>query len=50
MLRIAWGITGCGDQIEETFGIMNDLSERYDLDISGGSPDAAIRSKRLLES
>jgi len=33
MLKIAWGITGCGDQIEETFGIMNDLSERYDLDI-----------------
>ncbi|KAB3545289.1 MAG: archaeoflavoprotein AfpA [ANME-2 cluster archaeon] len=33
MLRIAWGITGCGDQIEETFGIMKDLSERYDLDI-----------------
>ncbi|MEA1909133.1 MAG: archaeoflavoprotein AfpA [Euryarchaeota archaeon] len=33
MLRIAWGITGCGDQIEETFAIMRDLSERYDLDI-----------------
>ncbi|RZN40518.1 MAG: archaeoflavoprotein AfpA [Methanosarcinales archaeon] len=33
MLKIAWGITGCGDQIEETFAIMNDLSERYDLDI-----------------
>lgn len=34
MLKIAWGITGCGDQIEETFAIMNDLSKRYDLDIS----------------
>jgi len=33
MLKIAWGITGCGDRIEETFGIMNDLSERYDRDI-----------------
>ena len=33
MLRIAWGITGCGDQIEETFAIMNDLCDRYDLDI-----------------
>jgi archaeoflavoprotein AfpA len=33
MLKIAWGITGCGDQIEETFAIMKDLSERYDLDI-----------------
>jgi archaeoflavoprotein AfpA len=33
MLRIAWGITGCGDQIEETFAIMRDLSVRYDLDI-----------------
>ena len=33
MLKIAWGITGCGDQIEETFAIMNDLSDRYDLDI-----------------
>ncbi|PXF57130.1 MAG: archaeoflavoprotein AfpA [Candidatus Methanogaster sp.] len=33
MLRIAWGITGCGDQIEETFAIMKDLLERYDLDI-----------------
>ncbi len=34
MLKIAWGITGCGDQIEETFGIMKDLSDRYDLDIN----------------
>jgi len=33
MLKIAWGITGCGDQIEETFAIMKDLSDRYDLDI-----------------
>ncbi|HIE31947.1 MAG TPA: archaeoflavoprotein AfpA [Methanosarcinales archaeon] len=33
MLRIAWGITGCGDQIEETFAIMKDLLERYDLDV-----------------
>ncbi|MCD4844338.1 MAG: archaeoflavoprotein AfpA [Methanosarcinales archaeon] len=33
MLRIAWGITGCGDQIEETFTIMKDLSDRYDLDV-----------------
>jgi len=33
MLRIAWGITGCGDQIEETFAIMKDLSDRYDLDV-----------------
>ncbi|MBC2748461.1 MAG: hypothetical protein HF975_15980 [ANME-2 cluster archaeon] len=32
MLRIAWGITGCGDQIEETFAIMKDLSGRYDLE------------------
>ncbi len=33
LLRIAWGITGCGDQIENAFAIMKDLSERYDLDI-----------------
>jgi archaeoflavoprotein AfpA len=33
MLKIAWGITGCGDQIEETFAIMKDLSEQYDLEV-----------------
>ena len=34
MLRIAWGITGCGDQIEETFAIMKDLFDRYDLEVN----------------
>jgi soluble P-type ATPase len=32
-LRIAWGITGSGDLLEETIEVMEDLSDRYDLNI-----------------
>jgi archaeoflavoprotein AfpA len=33
MKRIAWGITGSGDLIKETYDIMVDIKERSDLEI-----------------
>lgn len=33
MVRIAWGITGCGDKIEEIVHLMIDLKNKYNLDI-----------------
>ncbi|WP_406660084.1 archaeoflavoprotein AfpA [Methanolobus sp. ZRKC3] len=33
MKRIAWGITGSGDLIKETYDIMADIKERSDLEI-----------------
>ncbi|MCW7076079.1 archaeoflavoprotein AfpA [Methanosarcinales archaeon] len=32
-LKIAWGITGSGDRIEETVEFMEQIKERYNLDI-----------------
>lgn len=32
-LRIAWGITGCGDYLRESFEIMKDLTKEYDLEV-----------------
>ncbi|KGK99463.1 hypothetical protein LI82_01530 [Methanococcoides methylutens] len=32
MKRIAWGITGSGDQIVETYQVMRDIKERTDID------------------
>ncbi len=32
MKRIAWGITGSGDQIVETYQVMKDIKERTDLE------------------
>ncbi|MBP2031119.1 archaeoflavoprotein AfpA [Methanohalophilus levihalophilus] len=32
MKRIAWGITGSGDQIKETYEIMADISKRTDIE------------------
>lgn len=32
-MKILWGITGSGDKIEETVGIIQRLQEKYDLDI-----------------
>ena len=34
MIRVAWGITGCGDRIEETFATMKEVSLRYDMDVA----------------
>ncbi len=33
-LRILWGITGCGDKLEETVNIMKELQKKYDLDVT----------------
>jgi len=33
MVKIAWGITGCGDKIEEIVQMMIDLKNKYDFDI-----------------
>ncbi len=33
-LRILWGITGCGDKLEESVNIMIDLKKRYDLEVT----------------
>jgi archaeoflavoprotein AfpA len=32
-IRIAWGITGCGDYLKESLDIMKDLTEEHDLDV-----------------
>jgi archaeoflavoprotein AfpA len=32
-LKILWGITGCGDKLEETVNIMRKLQHKYDLDV-----------------
>jgi archaeoflavoprotein AfpA len=32
-LRIAWGITGCGDYLKESLGIMKELTLEHDLDV-----------------
>lgn len=33
MVRIAWGITGCGDKIEEIVALMIELKRQYDLKV-----------------
>jgi len=32
-IRIAWGITGCGDYLKESLNIMKEITEEYDLDV-----------------
>lgn len=32
-IRIAWGITGCGDYLKESIEIMKELTKEYDLDV-----------------
>lgn len=32
-LRIAWGITGCGDYLKESIDIMTELKKEYGLDV-----------------
>ncbi|ENN95662.1 archaeoflavoprotein AfpA [Methanocaldococcus villosus KIN24-T80] len=32
-MKIAWGITGCGDKIEEVVNLMIKLKNKYNLDI-----------------
>ena len=32
-MRIAWGITGCGDHLQESFEIMKDLAVEHGLDV-----------------
>ena len=32
-LRIAWGITGCGDYLKESLDIMKELTLEHDLDV-----------------
>ena len=33
MKRIAWGITGSGDLIKETYDVMVDIQERTDIEM-----------------
>ncbi len=33
MVKIAWGITGCGDKIEEIAALMIELKKQYDLHV-----------------
>jgi archaeoflavoprotein AfpA len=33
MVRIAWGITGCGDKIEEIAALMVELKRKYNLNV-----------------
>ena len=32
-LRIAWGITGCGDRLKESLEVMEELAKEYDLQV-----------------
>ncbi len=32
-LKIAWGITGCGDHLKESLEIMKELSKQHNLDV-----------------
>ena len=32
-IRIAWGITGCGDYLKESLDIMKELTIEHDLDV-----------------
>ncbi len=32
-LKIAWGITGCGDHLKESLDIMKELAKEYDLEV-----------------
>jgi len=32
-IRIAWGITGCGDYLKESLDIMKELTKEHDLDV-----------------
>ena len=32
-LKIAWGITGCGDYLKESLEIMKELTKEHDLDV-----------------
>ncbi|HLB71967.1 MAG: archaeoflavoprotein AfpA [Candidatus Methanoperedens sp.] len=32
-LKIAWGITGCGDHLKESLEIMKELTKEYDLEV-----------------
>lgn len=33
-LKILWGITGCGDKLEETVNVMKKLQRKHNLDVS----------------
>ncbi len=32
-IRIAWGITGCGDHLKESLEIMKEITKEHDLDV-----------------
>ena len=32
-IRIAWGITGCGDHLKESLDVMKELTIEHDLDV-----------------
>jgi archaeoflavoprotein AfpA len=33
-LKILWGITGCGDKLEETLSIMEEVQKKYNLEVT----------------
>lgn len=42
MVKIAWGITGCGDKIEEIAATMIDLKKEYDLKVDIYASKSAV--------
>jgi len=32
-MKVAWGITGCGDRIVESFGVMRHVREKYGIEV-----------------
>lgn len=53
MVEIAWGITGCGDKIEQIASVMVELKKRYDVHVkvyASKSAEMVLRWYRLWDT
>jgi archaeoflavoprotein AfpA len=52
-LKILWGITGCGDKLEETVNIMKKLQKKHNLDVRialSKNGEIVVRMYKLWQS
>lgn len=52
MLRIAWGITGCGDKLKESIDIMKEIAREYELKVDvylSKAGDMVVKWYRLFD-
>jgi len=52
-LKILWGITGCGDKLEETVNIMKKLQKKHNLDVRAAlskNGEIVVRMYNLWQS